>query len=89
MKFEDFFALMKEAEQIQTEASIKISEAIQSLNKITAPFYIQLLRGYADAISELYPGAEVVAKMLEDVYKRQPGPSPLSRPMCWLSCPLP
>lgn len=65
MKFEDFFALMKEAEQIQTEASIKISEAIQSLNKITAPFYIQLLRGYADAISELYPGAEVVAKMLD------------------------
>lgn len=56
---------LKEAEKLQTKASLKISDALQPLNPAMAPFYIMILQGYAEMIEELYPGATKAAEVLK------------------------
>ena len=57
--------LIKEAEKLQTKASLKISDALQPLNPVMAPFYIMILQGYAEMMEELYPGATKMAEALK------------------------
>lgn len=61
---------IEELINIQTDASQKISDALQPLNMEVAPFYIQLLRGYADVIEKQYPGASKVADVLDKCLER-------------------
>lgn len=59
-------SMLKKLEALQMQASVRVSEALQPLNAFTAPFYIQVLRGYAEEIEKMFPGAGDVAKKLDE-----------------------
>lgn len=49
--------------------SARISEAINPIDHVTAPFTILILRQYAEEISRHYPGGQNVAEALKCISK--------------------
>lgn len=65
-KFEDSNMLTEAMDEI----SLKISEAINPVSRISAPFAVFCLREYADAIECQFPETKSLAKSLEKFFKQ-------------------
>lgn len=57
------------AAELSNYLSTRISEAINPINCITAPFTILVLRQYVEEISRHYPGMQDAAEVLKRISK--------------------